>query len=60
VTSSEGMNQKGKCISVETPSTHGPDGPVRKASTYGGREAGRASWAKGQVAGKASRAKSEK
>jgi hypothetical protein len=43
------VNQKGKCISVETPLTHGPDGPTRKASACGGREASGAGWAKGQV-----------
>jgi hypothetical protein len=48
-TSLEGVNQKGKCISVETPSTHGPDGPARKALACGGREANGAGWAKGQV-----------
>jgi hypothetical protein len=47
--SSEGANQKGKRIPAETPSTHGPDGPTRKASAYGGREAGGAGWAKGEV-----------
>jgi hypothetical protein len=49
VTSSEGATQKGKRISAETPSTHGPDGLARKASACGGREAGGADWAKGQV-----------
>jgi hypothetical protein len=38
-TSLEGVNQKGKRISTETPSTHGPNGAVRKASAAGGREA---------------------
>jgi hypothetical protein len=59
-TSLEGVNRKGKRISAETPSTHGPDGPAIKASAYGeGRPAGlvgpKAKWA-----GKASWAKSEK
>jgi hypothetical protein len=45
----EGVNQKGKCIFMEMPSIHEPDGPMRKASAYGGREAGGAGWAKGQV-----------
>jgi hypothetical protein len=39
-TNSEGVNQKGKRISAEMPLTHGLDGPARKASAYGGREAG--------------------
>jgi hypothetical protein len=56
VTSLEGVNRKGKHISTDTPSTHGPDGLVRKASSCGeGRPvglggpkakwAGKASWA---------------
>jgi hypothetical protein len=47
VTSLEGMNQKEKCISVEMPSTHKPDGPVRKASACGEREAGGAQQGEG-------------
>jgi hypothetical protein len=42
VTSLEGANQKRKRISAETPSTHGPDGPARKAlACREGRSAGR-------------------
>jgi hypothetical protein len=45
----EKREPKRKHISAETPSTHGPEGPVRKASAYGGREADGTGWAKGQV-----------
>jgi hypothetical protein len=54
------MNQKGKRISAETPSTHGPNGPVRKASaSEEGRPAG-LSRPKAKWVGKASWAESEK
>jgi hypothetical protein len=49
VTRSEGENQKGKRFSTETPLTHGPDGPTRKALACGGREADGVGWAKVQV-----------
>jgi hypothetical protein len=49
VTSLKGANRKEKHIFAETPLTHGPDGPARKALACGeGRPRG-AGWAKGQV-----------
>jgi hypothetical protein len=60
VTSLEGANRKGKHISAEVPSTHGPDVLVRKASAYGeGRPVGMVGL-KAKWAGKASWAESEK
>jgi hypothetical protein len=60
VTGLKGVNRKEKHIFAETPLTHGPDGPVRKALAYGeGRPAGLAG-PKAKWAGKASGAESEK
>jgi hypothetical protein len=60
VTSLEGANRKRKRISAETPSTHGPDGPARKAlACREGRSAGRAGQ-KAKWASKASWVESEK